>query len=74
MSSSVQGAMICFTAGNKPTGGNFDLSSAIDDDTARINKAIECTDFTKDSYDQNMARGPMWNHDHFYLPVYQVRC
>jgi hypothetical protein len=62
--------MICFTAAKKPTGGNFDLSGAADSNEARIAKCINATDFTKDDYDQGMARGPMWNHDHFFLPVY----
>lgn len=70
MCSSVQGVMICFTAAAKPTGGNFDLSGAVATDEGRIIECINATDFTKDSYDQNMSRGPMWNHDHFFLPVY----
>tara|TARA_R110002111_G_scaffold90793_1_gene141419 strand:- start:2468 stop:2656 length:189 start_codon:yes stop_codon:yes gene_type:complete len=62
--------MIAFTAGTKPTGKNFNLSGTENTDASRIAKCIDATDFTKDSYDQGMARGPMWNNDHFYLPVY----
>ena len=80
--------MICFTASTKPTGGNFSLAGASQgandavvlpgaqgpNALARSQYSINATDFTKDEYDQSMGRGPMWNHDHFYLPVYQIRC
>ena len=76
--------MIAFTAATKPTGGNFNLSGANQTaETAvalpgeqtipsleRGNYVINATDFTKDEYDQGMARGCQFNHDHFYLPVY----
>ena len=76
--------MIAFTAATKPTGGNFNLSGAVQTAgaatplpgaqnefaLARASYAINATDFTKDEYDQSMGRGPQWNHDHFYLPVY----
>lgn len=76
--------MIAFTAAAKPTGSNFNLSGASqgDDDAqvlptkqgpnalARAQYAINATDFTKDEYDQSMGRGPQFNFDHFFLPVY----